>query len=61
MKKIHAAINLRHYMRDMTEGDLKAIYHYVRAQPVAGEPAPAYVRPGQEPKTPYAQFPAPPK
>ena len=48
-------------LRDMTERDLKAIYHYVKAQPVAGEPAPAYVPPGQEPKGPYAQFPAPPK
>jgi len=48
-------------LRDMTERDVKAIYHYVKAQPVAGEPAPAYVPPGQEPKTPYAQFPVPPK
>ena len=81
------AINLRLYMRDMTEAewmkraktmqtrppmpwfalhdmtdrDQRALYHYIKAQPVAGEPAPAYVPPGQEPKTPFAQFPAPPK
>lgn len=48
-------------LREMTDRDLKAIYHYVKAQPVAGDPAPAYVPPGQEPKTPFAQFPAPPK
>ena len=48
-------------LRDMTNRDLKAIYQYVKSQPVAGEPAPAYVPPGQEPKTPFAQFPAPPK
>ena len=37
-------------LRDMTERDLKAIYHYVKAQPVAGEPAPALrsARPGAE-------------
>ena len=80
-------VNLRLYMRDMTEAqwvqraktmetrppmpwfalhdmsdqDLKAIYKYVRAIGPAGEPAPAYVPPHQEPKTPYVQFPAPPK
>lgn len=48
-------------LREMTDRDLKALYHYIKAQPVAGEPAPAYVPPGQEPKMPYAQFPAPPK
>jgi mono/diheme cytochrome c family protein len=48
-------------LRDMTNGDLKAIYQYVKSQPVTGEPAPAYVPPGQEPKTPFAQFPAPTK
>jgi mono/diheme cytochrome c family protein len=48
-------------LRDMTEPDLRAIYKYVNALGPAGEPAPSYVPPGHEPKTPYVQFPAPPK
>ena len=48
-------------LREMTDQDLKAIYHYVKAQPVSGNPAPAYLPPNQEPPQPYAQFPAPPK
>jgi mono/diheme cytochrome c family protein len=48
-------------LRDMSEHDLKAIYHYVASLGPAGEPAPAYVPPGQEPRTPVIQFPAPPK
>ena len=48
-------------LRDMTDRDLKAIYHYVKAQPVTGDPAPAYLPPDKEPPQPYAQFPAPPK
>jgi len=81
------AINLRLYMRDMTEAkwvktaktmqtrppmpwfalhdmtdqDLKAIYHYVKALGPAGEPAPVFVPPGKEPQGPYVQFPAPPQ
>jgi mono/diheme cytochrome c family protein len=45
----------------MHEQDLKAIYQYVRHLGPAGEPAPAYMPPDQEPKTPYALFPPPPK
>lgn len=48
-------------LRDMTEQDLKAIYHYVKALGPAGAPAPAYVAPGKTPQTPYVQFPAPPQ
>jgi mono/diheme cytochrome c family protein len=48
-------------LRDMTDDDLKAIYHFVRSLGPAGEPAPAYVPPGQAPSTPYIQFPEPPK
>jgi hypothetical protein len=48
-------------LRDMTEQDLRAIYKYVNALGPAGEAAPIYVPPGHEPKTPYVQFPAPPK
>lgn len=45
----------------MHEEDLKAIYQFIRYLGPAGEPAPAYVPPGQEPEMPYATFPAPPR
>ena len=45
----------------MTDTDLRAIYRFARALGPAGEPAPAYVPPTQEPKPPYVTFPAPPK
>jgi len=45
----------------MTDGDLRAIYRYVRSLGPAGEPAPEYVPPDREPKPPYITFPAPPK
>ena len=48
-------------LHDMTEQDLRALYKYVKVLGPAGEPAPAYVPPAQEPKGPYVQFPAPPK
>lgn len=48
-------------LRDMTERDLRAIYRFVRHLGAAGEPAPAFVPPGQEPKGPFVLFPAPPK
>ncbi|RZU02960.1 hypothetical protein [Rivibacter subsaxonicus] len=41
----------------MSDADLRAIYHYVRALGPAGQPAPAYLPPGQEPKGPFASFP----
>jgi len=44
----------------MTDEDLKALYAYIHARGAAGEVVPAYVPPGEEPKTPYALFPAPP-
>ncbi len=37
----------------MTEQDLRAIYRYARAMGPAGQPAPAYVPPGEEPTTPH--------
>jgi mono/diheme cytochrome c family protein len=43
-------------LRDMTDDDLKAIYHYVRQLGVAGQPAPAYAAPGQQVDTPYIVF-----
>lgn len=45
----------------MNDEDLKSIYQFIRNLGPVGEPAPAYVPPGQEPKTPYALFPMPPK
>lgn len=45
----------------MHEQDLKSIYQFIRHLGPAGEPAPAYVPPDQEPNTPYALFPTPPK
>jgi len=48
-------------LRDMSDGDLRAIYRYLRHLGPVGEPAPAYVPPGTEPQSPFVQFPAPPK
>jgi hypothetical protein len=44
----------------MTETDLRSLYKYATSFEDAGEPAPDYVPPGEEPKGPYVQFPAPP-
>jgi mono/diheme cytochrome c family protein len=48
-------------LHDMTDGDLRAIYRYIRHLGPAGEPAPVYVPPDKEPNPPFVQFPAPPK
>jgi hypothetical protein len=45
-------------LRAMTDEDLRALWRYVRALGPAGEPAPAYVPPGQAPLGPVVQFPA---
>ena len=76
------AVNLRLYMKDMTEADwvhaarhmkarppmpwftfeamsdrdLRAIYQFVKTLGAVGEPAPAYLPPGVEPKGPVARF-----
>ncbi len=47
-------------LRDMSESDLRALYHFVRLLGPAGKPAPAYLPPGQKPADPYVQFPADP-
>jgi len=41
----------------MSERDLRALYRYVRSLGVTGEPAPAYVPPGQTPNGPAIRFP----
>jgi len=45
----------------MSDKDLRALYEFIRYLGPSGQPAPLYVPPGQEPNTPYALFPAPPK
>lgn len=47
-------------LRDMSETDLRALYHFIRALGPAGVAAPAYVPPGQTIAGPVIQFPAPP-
>ena len=44
-------------LRDMTDADVLAIYHYVRSLGAAGQPAPAWVPPGQPTATPVVKFP----
>jgi hypothetical protein len=41
--------------------DLRALYRFIRHLGIAGELAPAYVPPEQEPKGPVIAFPAPQK
>ena len=61
-KKLEARPPMPYFnVRAMTETDLRAIHRYIRSLGPAGEPAPAYVPPNQEPKPPYVTFPAPPK
>jgi mono/diheme cytochrome c family protein len=44
-------------LHDMSSGDLRAIYRYVRHLGPAGKPAPDYVPPDRTPPQPYVQFP----
>jgi len=44
-------------VRAMTDEDLGAIYAYTRSLGPAGQPAPAYVPPGQKPAGPVVRFP----
>ena len=48
-------------VRDMTTGDLRAMYRYLRHLGPAGKPAPAYVPPDKQPSGPVVRFPEPPK
>lgn len=43
-------------IRAMHEDDRRAIYRFARSLGAAGEPAPAYLPPGQEPPVPYLQL-----
>jgi hypothetical protein len=44
-------------LRVMTDQDLRAIYRFIKNLGPAGEPAPNYLPPDQEPPKPYIQFP----
>lgn len=44
-------------LRELTEQDLRAIYRFIRHLGPAGEPAPSYIPPDQEPPKPYILFP----
>ena len=46
---------------EMSDSDLRALYRFIKGLGPAGQEAPAYLPPGQEPKGPYVQFPAPPQ
>jgi len=37
----------------MDESDVRSLYQYIVSLGEAGAPAPAFVPPGEEPKTPY--------
>ena len=47
-------------LNQVKDEDLRAIYQYIRHLGPAGDAAPAYLPPGQEPPPPFAKFPAPP-
>ncbi len=44
-------------LNSMSEGDLRALYRYIRALGPAGEPAPAFLPPDKVPPQPYVQYP----
>lgn len=48
-------------LRDMTDADRRSLYRFVRSLGAVGEPAPAYLPPGQNPQGPFVQFPSTPK
>lgn len=47
-------------LREMTEQDLRAIHRFIRNLGPAGEPAPSYLPPDQEPRGPIILFPSSP-
>jgi hypothetical protein len=48
-------------LNTMTEKDLSEIYKFIKRLGVVKKPVPSYVPPEMEPKTPYIQWPLPPK
>ena len=47
-------------VRAMSEPDRIALYRFIRSLGPAGQPAPAYLPPGQAPQVPYVQWVLPP-
>lgn len=47
-------------LREMTDQDLRAIYRFIRKLGPAGQEAPAFLPPTQEPPDPYIVFPSSP-
>ncbi|UHQ19667.1 cytochrome C [Lysobacter sp. KIS68-7] len=47
-------------VRDMKESDRLAFFRFVKSLGPAGQPAPAYLPPGQQPPIPYVEFKLPP-
>lgn len=47
-------------VRAMDESDRRALYRFIHALGPAGQPAPAYLPPGQVPQRPYVQWVLPP-
>lgn len=45
-------------LRAMSDRDVRAIYHYLKAAGPAGQPAPAYLPPDKTPPAPFFQFPS---
>ncbi len=45
----------------MTQDDLRAVYRYIKSLDPINKEMPSYVPPMEIPKTPYIQWPAPPK
>ena len=43
----------RSFPKAMEESDIRSFYQYIVSLGEPGDPAPEYVPPGQEPKTPY--------
>jgi hypothetical protein len=44
-----------------TPEDLRAMYQFIKQLGPVGEPAPAFLPPGQDPEPPFIQYPMPPK
>jgi mono/diheme cytochrome c family protein len=45
----------------MKDGDLRSIYRFIKSLGPAGQPAPSYQPPGQQPRPPYFLFVPPPQ
>jgi mono/diheme cytochrome c family protein len=43
-------------LNKMSEADLRALYQFVKGLGASGKPAPDFVSPGTEPRTPYVVF-----